>query len=74
MAILSLGAGVPVFPIIYEFKTKELFTKLGQQSWMIDIEEMDATIFIERVDSLINALPQVRQQLFTKIQQERASA
>ncbi|MGL5832075.1 MAG: polysaccharide pyruvyl transferase family protein, partial [Waterburya sp.] len=74
MAILSLGTGVPVFPIIYEFKTEELFTKIGQQSWMIDIEEMDATILIERVDSLINALPQVRQQLFTKIQQERASA
>jgi colanic acid/amylovoran biosynthesis protein len=74
MAILSLGAGVPVFPIIYEFKTEELFTKLGQQSWMIDIEEMEATILIERVDSLIKALPQVRQQLFTKIQQERSSA
>lgn len=74
MAILSLGAGVPVFPIIYEFKTEELFIKLGHQSWMIDIEEMDATILIERVDSLIDALPQVRQQLFTKIQQERSSA
>jgi hypothetical protein len=35
---------------------------------------MDATILIERVDSLIDALPQVRQQLFTKIQQERSSA
>jgi colanic acid/amylovoran biosynthesis protein len=74
MAILSLGAGVPVFPIIYEFKTEELFSKLGQQAWMIDIEEMDATILIERVNSLIDALPQIRHQLFTKIQQERASA
>jgi colanic acid/amylovoran biosynthesis protein len=74
MAILSLGAGVPVFPIAYEFKTAELFCKLGQEAWMIDIEEMDATILIERVDSLIDALPQVRQQLFTKIQQERSSA
>jgi len=74
MAILSLGAGVPVFPIAYEFKTAELFSKLGQEAWMIDIEEMDATILIERVDSLINALPQVRQQLFTKIQAERSSA
>jgi colanic acid/amylovoran biosynthesis protein len=74
MAILSLGAGVPVFPIIYEFKTEELFSKLGQQAWMIDIEDMDATILIERVDSLIDALPRIRHQLFTKIQQEGESA
>jgi colanic acid/amylovoran biosynthesis protein len=74
MAILSLGAGVPVFPIAYEFKTAELFAKLGQEQWMMDIEKMDATILIERVDSLIGALPQIRQQLFTKIQAERSSA
>jgi colanic acid/amylovoran biosynthesis protein len=74
MAILSLGAGVPVFAIAYEFKTAELFCKLGQQTGMIDIEEIDATSLINRVDALISSLPQVRHQLFTGVEQERVSA
>ncbi|MEN9565904.1 MAG: hypothetical protein RLZZ69_1100 [Cyanobacteriota bacterium] len=74
MAILSLGAGVPVFAIAYEFKTAELFCKLGQQAGMIDIEEIDATSLINRVDALISSIPQVRHQLFTGVEQERASA
>ncbi|MEO1339956.1 MAG: polysaccharide pyruvyl transferase family protein [Cyanobacteria bacterium J06635_13] len=74
MAILSLGAGVPVFPIAYEFKTQELFAKLGLEQWTVDIETIEPTLLIEQVDGYITALPQNRQQLFTGIQQERASA
>jgi colanic acid/amylovoran biosynthesis protein len=74
MAILSLGAGVPVFAIAYEFKTAELFCKLGQQKSMIDIEEIDATSLINGVDTLISSLPQVRHQLFTGVEQEQVSA
>jgi colanic acid/amylovoran biosynthesis protein len=74
MAILSLGAGVPVFAIAYEFKTEELFCKLGQQASLIDIENIDENVLINRVDALISSLPQVRQQLFTGVEQERLSA
>ncbi|PSB06363.1 hypothetical protein C7B62_23065 [Pleurocapsa sp. CCALA 161] len=74
MAILSLGAGVPVLAIAYEFKTEELFCKLGQAEWLIDIEKIDATTLIERVDALISSLPQIRHQLFTKVEQESLSA
>ncbi|NJO95703.1 MAG: hypothetical protein HC764_06425 [Pleurocapsa sp. CRU_1_2] len=74
MAILSLGAGVPVFAIAYEFKTEELFCKLGQSEWLIDIEEIDANTLIKRVDSLISSLPQIHHQLFTNVEQESLSA
>lgn len=74
MAILSLGAGVPVFAIAYEFKTEELFCKLDQQVSLIDIENIDENVLINRVDALISSLPQVRQQLFTGVEQERLSA
>ncbi|MEL6578179.1 MAG: polysaccharide pyruvyl transferase family protein [Cyanobacteria bacterium J06621_12] len=74
MAILSLGAGVPVFPIAYEFKTQELFAKLGCGKWTVDIEAIEAASLIEKVDDYIAAVPQIRAQLFAGIQEERASA
>lgn len=39
-AILSLGAGVPVVPIEYEFKTRELFDKMGLADIVLDIEDV----------------------------------
>ncbi len=38
VAILALLAGVPVLPIAYEFKTAELFAKLGLDGLVQDIE------------------------------------
>ncbi len=40
MAILSLVAGTPVLPIAYEFKTSELFERLGVAEWVVDIETL----------------------------------
>lgn len=74
MAILALGVGIPVFPISYEFKTKELFSKLGQEEWMADIENIEATSLIDSVNSFINSVPQIRHNLIAKIRQERSSA
>src|SRR3954470_309526 len=45
MAILSLGQGVPVFPIAYEFKTEELFSQLGVGDAVVRIEELHAAPF-----------------------------
>ena len=43
MAILALIAGRPVLPIAYEFKTKELFARLGFSQWLVDIDTVDAS-------------------------------
>lgn len=42
MGILALCAGVPVVPIAYEFKTRELFDALGAGDLVSDIETVDA--------------------------------
>ncbi|MCS6814495.1 MAG: polysaccharide pyruvyl transferase family protein [Cyanobacteria bacterium] len=70
MAILSLSMGVPVFPIAYEFKTQELFTKLGQQNWVQDIETLEAETLIRQVDAYWAALPDQRAALFAGVEQE----
>jgi colanic acid/amylovoran biosynthesis protein len=41
VAILALIAGRPVLPIAYEFKTKELFSRLGFPGWVADIDSLD---------------------------------
>jgi len=70
MAILSLGTGVPVFPIAYEFKTKELFEKLGQGQWVVDIEEIESQKLVNLVDQFLDSLPEVCQALFPAVQKE----
>jgi len=70
MAILSLGIGTPVIPIAYEFKTQELFNKLGQGKWIIDIEEIESTTLITYMDRFLNSLKEIRQDLIPTIQKE----
>ena len=53
VAILSLCAGVPVVPIAYEFKTKQLFDSLGLQALVTDIETLTADGLRERVKLLL---------------------
>lgn len=71
MAILSLSAGVPVFPIAYEFKTKELFDNLGQGQWTIDIEKIQPELLIQSVDQFIRELPTNREKLFVAVREQR---
>lgn len=74
MAILSLAAGTPVFPIAYEFKTQELFERLGLGEWVQDIENVNAESLISSVESFIKNLPKIRLELFTKVAKERERA
>ena len=60
--------------IILSEGSEGLFCKLGQQASLIDIENIDENVLINRVDALISSLPQVRHQLFTGVEQERLSA
>jgi colanic acid/amylovoran biosynthesis protein len=60
VAILALDAGVPVLPIAYEFKTRELFRAMGLEEWVTDIEEMDEAAFVARAERMLAALNDIQ--------------
>jgi colanic acid/amylovoran biosynthesis protein len=72
MAILGICAGVPVLPIAYEFKTRELFRSLGLEEWVTDIEDADEAVFSELVDRFVNALATVTADLTSELPRVRA--
>lgn len=74
MAILALSAGTPVLPIAYEFKTQELFRRLGLGEWVQDIETTDTESIKSLFDKFIDELPTVRHSLFMQVAKERAQA
>lgn len=74
MAILALIAGTPVVPIAYEFKTRELFERLGQGQWVHDIDEINGRSLVESVDAFIDAIPKMREGLARRVNEERQSA
>lgn len=74
MAILSLGAGTPVLPIAYEFKTQELFKHLDQGQWTLDIEDIDSELLINTVDKFIASIAEIRKTLFSAVTEERLRA
>ena len=73
-AILALCAGVPVLPIAYEFKTQELFTRLGQEHAVWPIEAVGDGRFPEAVSDFIAQIPADRERLFSQVERERQSA
>jgi colanic acid/amylovoran biosynthesis protein len=74
MAILSLGAGIPVFPIAYEFKTEELFKRLGLAKWVQNIERLDIGTINKSFDAFFECLPNLTNKLFTCVMKEHLSA
>jgi len=72
--ILSLLAGVPVFPIAYEFKTHELFSRLGLGDWVQDIETIDPGALTKAFDAFWKVLPAIRPSLFRNVESERQTA
>ncbi|MBN1416364.1 MAG: polysaccharide pyruvyl transferase family protein [Bacteroidales bacterium] len=74
MAILSLIAGTPVFPIAYEFKTLELFNSLGLNDWIQNIETLEPHIFLEKLDSFLSRLSEIDKIVFPKIANIRKQA
>ncbi len=73
-AIQSLCVGVPVLPIAYEFKTKELFSKLIDNDCILDIDTITESTALNAFKNLLAALPAIRSDLFSKIENERLSA
>ena len=74
MAILALGVGVPVFPIAYEFKTEQLFKRLGLGRWVQNIEGLNRYSIIRSLDSYLKNLPDMFETLLNNILKEQASA
>jgi colanic acid/amylovoran biosynthesis protein len=74
MAILAMCVGVPVIPIAYEFKTSELFEKLGLSKWVIDIEKIDPIDLIHLVNDFREQLQDIRNILAKEVEKEFLNA
>jgi colanic acid/amylovoran biosynthesis protein len=74
VAILALGVGVPVLPIAYEFKTKELFERLNLGNWVVDIDRIDSENFIQLINMYLASLPEIQRLLFKGVMLEYQSA
>jgi colanic acid/amylovoran biosynthesis protein len=74
MAILSLIAGLPVLPIAYEFKTRELFHHLGMGRWVHDINTLESPALAETVDRLLQELPALGETVAGAARAEHARA
>src|SRR5690606_35083956 len=74
VAILALGAGVPVLPIAYEFKTEALFERLGLGAWVQDIERVRPGTLPAVADRFIEQMPAFRSDLFERVEAQRAEA
>ena len=72
--ILALIAGTPVLPIAYEFKTHELFARLGMAEWVQDIESVTGTSLRSALDGFVEALPSLEGPLFEGVAREQALA
>ncbi len=73
-AILALAAGVPVLPIAYEFKTDELFARLGLADHVQPIRGLDPAGLTAAFDRFAAALPSCREELFHRVAAERQQA
>ncbi len=76
MAIMALVAGTPVLPIAYEFKTQELFERLGRKNWVLEMDACTADALSTRFDSVVAELADgaVTRALFEKVAAERSRA
>ena len=73
-AILALCAGTPVLPIAYQFKTQELFGRLGLADWVTDIETIAPEAFADTARRVVAAIPEARARLFEGVEAMRADA
>jgi colanic acid/amylovoran biosynthesis protein len=63
LGILALVAGKPVLPIAYEWKTQELFARLGFARWVTDIDTVDSATLCETYDRLCSEVDGERPEL-----------
>jgi colanic acid/amylovoran biosynthesis protein len=73
-AILALCAGTPVIPISYEFKTSELFARLGFKRALIDMETISPKRLIDAVNIGIHIWRTEGDEIWAMVGRQRASA
>lgn len=73
-AILSLCAGTPVLPIAYEFKTTELFERLGLGDLALDIETISSGRLIEAFEAALPVWRARHEAVWNAVDKERRSA
>lgn len=73
-AILALAAGVPVLPVAYEPKTKDLFDRLGFGEWVLEVETLTPEALVSMAERVLAELPGRRAELFAAVQRETRSA
>ena len=73
-AILALGVGTLVFPVSYEFKTRELFDRFGVGEYVHDMEGVDADAFVQTLGNFLHNAASVRETLFAGVEIERKRA
>ncbi|MEX2643608.1 MAG: polysaccharide pyruvyl transferase family protein [Acetobacterales bacterium] len=74
VAILALTASTPVLPIAYEFKTRELFEKLGFGGLVQDIADICPDRLCGAADSMLESPGRFRQKAAAGTDALRASA
>ena len=67
VAILCLVGGVPVVPVAYEFKTREVFSALDLFEYVLDIETVSSQGLIDAADSFFKDLAGVRRKFIPKV-------
>jgi colanic acid/amylovoran biosynthesis protein len=59
-AILALAAGTPVLPIAYEFKTREVFARMGLEEYVTDVGDVEGDRLVQLCARLSENLPRLR--------------
>lgn len=68
MSILSLCVGTPVLPIAYEFKTRELFTTLNMEDYIISMDTISPEILMKKYLDFVENVDTFRRSLFQHVQ------
>jgi colanic acid/amylovoran biosynthesis protein len=74
VAILALVAGVPVLPVSYEFKTKELFEELGLGAYVTAYEDVGSGAVARSFDALRSERETWEERLWRNVDLQRESA
>ncbi|NNH21890.1 hypothetical protein HLB09_02070 [Pseudokineococcus marinus] len=72
--IIALGAGTPVLPIAYEFKTREVMGQVGLGDHVEDVGEVTDDALVAAFDALLEDLPALRGRLAVGVEALRARA
>lgn len=74
LGILAMTVGTPTLPIAYESKTIEVFTALGLEQWIVDIETVNAASLTAKAFRMADSLEGLRRALPESVLTQRDGA